>query len=122
MNTQLVSDLKDLNKKLADINKTVNDLKSRKKTIELEIIADMKSDKLSLARTDFGTISITETDVASVKDWTAFEEYIYENHALYLMQRRPSNPAYREEVETKGDIPGVETFTTTALSLTNKVT
>jgi len=122
MNTELVAKLKILNEELAVANKTVTDLKSSKKVIEQQLIDEMNSDGLSLARTDFGTVSISKTDIASVKDWAAFEAYIYENQALYLMQRRPSNPAYREEIETKGEIPGVETFTTTALSLTNKVT
>ena len=122
MDVEAVGQLKSIKAQISELNERLNDLKRAKTNLEATIIDDMKHDKLSLARTDFGTVSITETDVASVKDWPAFEEYIYENKALYLLQRRPADVAYRDEIATKGHIPGVETFTKVNLSLTNKAT
>jgi len=122
MDVQAVKELKSLKERISDLNEQLADLKRAKTNIENELISEMNLDGLSLARTDFGTVSVTKTDVASVKDWPAFEEYVYENRALYLLQRRPSDVAYRDEIATKGEIPGVETFTKVNLSLTNKVT
>ena len=122
MDTHAVRELKSVNEKIKGLNDQLNDLKQAKKNIELGIIDQMNTDSISLARTDFGTVSITKTDVASVTNWAEFEEYIYENRALYLLQRRASNPAYRDEVAAHGNLPGVETFTDVRLSLTNKAT
>jgi hypothetical protein len=122
MDTQAVKELKSLKERISEINQQLTDLKRAKVNIEQELISEMNLEGLSLARTDFGTVSVTKTDVASVKDWPAFEEYVYENRALYLLQRRPADVAYREEIAAKGSIPGVETFTKVNLSLTNKAT
>ena len=80
----------------------------------------MTTEGTSLTRTKFGTVSISKLNVASVKDWNEFEKYIYENKALYLLQRRPANLAYREELKTQGEIPGVETFETISVNLSKK--
>lgn len=122
MDVDAVAQLAALKTQISELNTQLNDLKRAKTNIEIGIIEDMNLDKLSLARTDFGTVSITKTDVASVKDWPAFEAYIYEHRALHLLQRRPSDTAYRDEIKVQGQLPGVETFTKVALSLTNKVT
>ena len=122
MDVEAVGQLRSIKAQISDLNDQLNDLKRAKTNLEANIISDMQLDKVSLARTDFGTVSITETDVASVKDWPSFEEYIYENKALYLLQRRTSDVAYRDEIASKGHIPGVETFTKVNLSLTNKAT
>jgi len=122
MDVHAVQELKSLNERIKDVNDQLTDLKRAKLNIELSIIEEMDTEGLSLARTDFGTVSVNKTDVASVKDWPKFEEYIYEHKALYLLQRRPSDPAYRDEIAAHGDLPGVETFTKVKLSLTNKVT
>tara|TARA_R110002096_G_scaffold400446_2_gene597061 strand:- start:507 stop:875 length:369 start_codon:yes stop_codon:yes gene_type:complete len=122
MNVDIVAELKKINGEISGVNKTLTELKKVKSNLETDIIESMQDDGLSLARTDHGTVSLKSTDMASVTDWTAFEEYIYENRALYLLQRRASNPAYVEEVEVQGSIPGVETFTKVTVSLTNKAT
>ena len=122
MNVDIVAELKKINGEISGVNKTLTELKKVKSNLETDIIESMQDDGLSLARTDHGTVSLKSTAMASVTDWTAFEEYIYENRALYLLQRRASNPAYVEEVEVQGSIPGVETFTKVTVSLTNKAT
>jgi len=122
MEVSKISALKDIKAKIAEYNERLKDLGRTKAQLETEIISEMSAEGLSLARTDFGTVSVTKLDVASVKDWNAFEDYIYENHALHLLQRRPSDAAYRDELAIRGEIPGVETFTKVSLSLTNKVT
>ncbi len=107
-------------KQLTDLNKQVGELQKHKRKYEDLIIEDMITEGTSLSRNKFGTVSLSKANVASVKDWNEFEKYIYENRALYLLQRRPANVAYREELKTKGEIPGVETFEVITLNLSNK--
>ena len=122
MDVEAVGQLRSIKAQISELNDQLNDLKRAKTNLEQDIISDMQLDKVSLARTDYGTVALNPVDVASVKDWPAFEEYIYENKALYLLQRRPADVAYRDEIASKGHIPGVETFTKVNLSLTNKAT
>lgn len=121
MDASNVKKLRAIVGRLAELNKEVNELKKDKTTLEEIIIQDMDASGLTLVRTEFGTLATRSTTVASVKDWDAFEQYIYENHALYLLQRRASDPAYRELLASDGDIPGVEPFTKTSVSLTKAV-
>jgi len=121
MNANKVKELRTITDEIRTLNAQINDLKAQKSELEEEIIADMKESEMYLAQTPYGTVSIKETALASVKDWDAFEQYIYDNKALYLLQRRPSDPAYREEIDANGEIPGVETFNKISVSLTKAV-
>lgn len=118
MNTDLVKQLRDVKTKITTLNNEVTSLKSIKSDIEEQLLTEMADNEISLARTPYGTIAINPEDIASVKDWNEFEKYIYENRALYLLQRRTSQDAYRSEIAIKGAVPGVETFTRKVLSLT----
>ena len=120
MNVDNVKTLQSITKQLAGLNKRVSKLQKQKREYEDLIIEDMTTEGTSLSRNKFGTVSLSKANVASVKDWNEFEKYIYENKALYLLQRRPANIAYREELKTKGEIPGVETFEVISLNLSNK--
>ena len=78
MNVEDVKFLRQVKEEISELTKQLDGLKRRKNELETKIISDMQAEGLSLARTDYGTPSITKLKVASVKDWTAFEEYIYE--------------------------------------------
>lgn len=58
------------------------------------------------------------TDVATleVEDWDAFGEYVHENSAQYLLQRRVSSTALAAEMTTN-TVPGVRTNTFKKLTL-----
>jgi len=117
----------ELNKVKTDISKLQKEVKmleSQRSELEEAILEELSEANLSLARTNQTdesgkriTVSVNTEVVANVNDWAEFEEYVYENRALYLLQRRASNPSYREELAAKGDIPGTEPFTKRRLSL-----
>ena len=81
-------------------------------------MSELDDSNTTLARTEIGTVAVTTATVPNVEDWVAFEKYVYENNALYLLQRQVSAPAYRDEVESKGQIPGIAGFQKRRLSLT----
>jgi hypothetical protein len=116
MNSETVKELKALIDQIAELNSQVDELKSKRRNLEQSIIEDLTASGTTYQGTEYGTVTINKNDVPSVKDWAAFEEYIYEHKALYLLQRRPAVTAYREEVKTMGELPGVETFTKVGLS------
>lgn len=66
-----------------------------------------------------GTASIVKTAIAHVKEWDKVYNFILRHKKFELMQRRISDGAYRELLETrKGKLlPGIETFEKKSISL-----
>jgi len=63
------------------------------------------------------TASSTRSTTASVEDWDSFYAYIHKNRYYHLLQRRVSDPAYRELLEAGKKVPGVQPFIKTRLNL-----
>jgi len=124
MNDEKIWELHKVKQEIADLNKQVKALEATRNELEEVIIDDLNASNLSLARTNREdengkriTVSVNSEIVANVTDWAEFEKYVYDNRALYLLQRRTSSPSYREEIAVKGEIPGTEPFIKTRLSL-----
>ena len=100
----------------------IKEMEGTKRALESEIMDDLDTDGSSLTRTDYGTVSIITEVVPQVTDWPAVEQYMKDNNALYLFQRRLSSPAWRDECKAKGTMPGTEPYTNRKLSFTNKTT
>jgi len=123
MRDQYIWELEGVKTEIKRLQDEMKPLEQARAVLEEKIIEEMSDSGLSLARTEDAatgkrlTISVSSEDMANVTDWGELEEFIYENRALYLLQRRPSNGPYRELVATLGKVPGVETFTKKRLSL-----
>lgn len=63
------------------------------------------------------SISISSNTVAKVDDWDEFWKFIIKNKFTHLLQRRVSDPAYRELVEAGKKVPGVVPFIKRTLNL-----
>lgn len=63
------------------------------------------------------TVSIKETVVANIIDWDALCGYIKKTGHFHLLQRRVSDPAFRElAAMSKKGVPGLAPFTKIALN------
>lgn len=65
------------------------------------------------------TASIGSAVVASVDDWDAFWAWIAKKKYFHLIQKRVSDPGYRELLEKGVNVPGVQPFTKRKLTLTS---
>ena len=69
------------------------------------------------------TASISKVVVADVTDWDAFHAFIKKTGYFHLLQRRVSDPSFRELLEQKGEKVmakfGVQPFVKFNLNLTN---
>ena len=81
----------------------------------MDLLNDVGLDRAS---NDRFTVSKLSNVVPSVTDWDALYEFIRENDAMYMLQRRLLASAYRELVEERDgeDIPGVAPFEQVTLS------
>ena len=65
------------------------------------------------------SVSITDSIVANVTDWEALHEYIRKTKNFQLLQKRVSDPAWRElgGLSKGKGIPGTEAFTRRTLNV-----
>lgn len=77
----------------------------------------MDAQKLDKAAGRLASVSIGSVVVASVENWELFWAYIIKNKYTHLLQKRVSDPAYRELLELKKIVPGVLPFTKRTLNL-----
>lgn len=88
-------------------------MKGIEKDIEaqtLELLERMEKEGLDQVRGTQASISIGANVTATVTDWDAFGAWIIKSKNLHLLQRRVSDPAYRELLEHGKKIPGCEPF------------
>lgn len=76
-------------------------------------------DKLGMKRmsSDSHTATITQEVLPTLEDFDALWEYIKENDAPHLLQRRVSAGAYRELQDAGVDIPGITPYVQRKISL-----
>lgn len=87
------------------------------KLLEASIITRLDQDETTMSRGKTASAILTETVVPKVDDWDGFYQYIQENEAFHLLQRRVSTAAARETLEAGENISGISTFTKRAISL-----
>lgn len=85
--------------------------------LEQQLMESMEAEGLEKAIGTKASVSITTSTVADVKDWDEFWKYIFKNKFSHLLQRRVSEPAYRELLEAGKKVPGVEPFNKRKLNL-----
>jgi hypothetical protein len=90
---------------------------------EYDELQDHALDVLHDARTDIaagkrGRVSKNVALVPTVKDWDQVYGWITKHKALDLFERRLSTTAWRERLEAKVVVPGIEPFQRVTLHLT----
>jgi hypothetical protein len=80
----------------------------------IEIADEMGLDRFAVGKLTF---SISSQVVGNVEDWDQVHEYIRENNAFYLLQRRLSNAPYKEILDSGATLPGVVPFTKRSLNM-----
>lgn len=85
--------------------------------VESELMESMKANGIEKATGKHATVSISSSVSANVEDWDTFLAWIYKTKNGHLLQRRVSDPAWREMTEIKGVVPGTQPFVKTRLNL-----
>ena len=81
----------------------------------VDLLADIEGTQRAAGK--YGTVSVSERVVPSVKDWDQFWSFIHRKKFYHLVERRAAVKACRELFEIKGVIPGVEPFIQRTLRL-----
>lgn len=110
--------------KLIELREAKRELEAKITVIEAEseevtqaLIAKLDAEGTDRGAGKLGTVSVTSSIVANVTDWEKFYAFIKKTGYFHLLQRRPADAAFRELLETKGVVPGVEPFSKRRLNL-----
>lgn len=109
--------LYELRERKRELQSELKALEEEYKLLEAAILDDMDAQRTTLSRTARASASITETEVPTVVDWEAVQDYIRNNDALYLYEQRLAARAWRELKDSGVLIPGTTPFTRRSLSL-----
>lgn len=90
------------------------------RTNEMLMISALDAQGSITSATTAGRATISEEVVPNVDDWDAFYDYIWEQKAFHLLQKRPAAAAYRELVAAGEDVKGLSPFTKRSISLSKK--
>lgn len=95
----------------------IKEAETRIEAIEKALMEKMDKEGIDKATGRKATASITTNVVADVQDWDALWPYIAKNKLWHLVQKRVSDPAYRELLELGKKVPGVAPFAKRKLNL-----
>jgi hypothetical protein len=112
----MVDEVFKLRTKKTALEASVKDVSGQIADLESELLERMKAEGVEKTSGKGGTVSVGTSVVADVTDWDAFLSFIYKNKFGHLLQRRVSDPAWRELIEQKGKVPGTQPFTKTKLN------
>lgn len=117
---ELINDMQANRESRRDLEAEIKDLKAAYDALEKTVLSRLDKEHTDTARGDLASVTISETVVPSVTDWTRLMNWIKRNNRLDFFERRVSKSAWAEEVEARGGkrpIPGVEAFTKRSLNL-----
>lgn len=87
------------------------------KEIEESLMGRLDAEGMSKATGGKASVSITQSVVADVQDWDQFWAFIIKKKYTHMLQKRVSEPAYRELLEKGTKVPGVIPFNKRTLNL-----
>jgi len=89
----------------AEIKDQVKDLKDKMAKLEAWIKEKADADGVTSFKTANGTAFLTTTDYANVADWDAVLNFIKENEAYDMLEKRVSKTAVRGYIEQNKAVP-----------------
>lgn len=102
------------------IEKQAEELKKREALLKDHLINELPKSQAGGIAGKVARVTITTKLIPQVKDWDSFRAYIKKTGSWDLIQKRVSDTAVKERWEAGKEIPGVEAFQTTGVSI-NKV-
>lgn len=113
----MIDSMWELREKKRKLEASIKDLDGQLADIESKLMEDMEANGIDKMTGKAAGVSISTSTVANVEDWDAFLAWVYKTKNGHLLQRRVSDPAWREMVELKGVVPGTQPFVKKRLNL-----
>jgi predicted metal-binding protein len=95
-------------------------IKKEEDALEEHILQKFDNSEIEGARGNLATAGRKVSNVPVVENWDEFYEYVRENRAFDLLQKRPTTSAFRERWDENQTIPGTKMFTKIELTLNKR--
>lgn len=86
-------------------------------SLQLQLITRLREVGTDYARGTLASATLTETVLPKIDNWGLVADWVMQNNALYLLHRRVSSGPWKELRDAGTDVPGIEPFTNTSISL-----
>ncbi len=106
-----------LREKKRALETQVNEISEQLTAAENELMESMAANGLDKMTGKFASVSVSTSVVATVTDWDELWKFIIKTKNTQLLQRRVSDPAYRELIELGKKVPGANPFEKKRLNL-----
>jgi hypothetical protein len=103
-----------------EIEGKAEEVKAEETRIKDFLIETMPKAELSRITGELANAALTRKVVPQVADWDKLYAFIEKNDAFDLLQKRPSELAFKERWEAGVQVPGVDQFTVLGISVTKK--
>ncbi len=113
----LIDQLQKTKKRHAQQNDKLNAIKDEVARLEAAIIEAMEAQGVTRSASENAAVAISRPSVPSVVDWDQVYGWILSTGNIHLLERRVSVQAFRDYLEQGGNIPGIEKFVKTKLSM-----
>jgi len=113
----IIDQMYELRKKREELSKEDKKLKAEWDDLEKQLLAAMDTQDTIKSTGKRATAIVSESVVPNVKDWDQVWNYIKENDAFHLVQRRMNSAPWRELHDLGDTIPGTEAFTKREINL-----
>lgn len=95
-----------------EVKERIADLKGKMEKLEAYLKTQMDAQGLTSFKSDYGTAFLTTTDYANVADWDAVLDFIRDNEAFDMLEKRVSKIAVRGYIESNKAVPPGITYGT----------
>lgn len=113
----LIDKLYRQDKEIDDIEATLREAKSVRENIQEKLLESFGTDKLSGAKGKLAMAIVKKTPHPSIKHYPKFLKYVIANKAWDLFQKRVTSTAYFDRIEQGAEIPGIEIYNSTRVSV-----
>ncbi len=104
----MIDRMYELRNQRSELSKQDKALRAEFEALSMQVMALLDEQGTTMSRASTASAIITEEEVAHVEDWDQTYEFIKENDAFYLLQRRFNNAAWRELKASDQLVPGTE--------------
>lgn len=114
---KLIDAMLELRDQRSALAKQDKELKKQYDELEGEIMRRLEAEDTIQGKSKTATATISSVTIPTIEDWDAFAEYVYNNNALYMIEKRPSSAAFRELLAQGEEVPGLKPFIKQSISL-----
>lgn len=104
---ELAARIKELRANKAGLNEQIKVIDAELLNLESDLIDFMSAQGLNKVTSEGLTMSMKLQEIPAVEDWDALYDYVYDNRAGYLFQRRLTAVHAKELRDSGCDIPGI---------------